>query len=67
MLAVQTKYEVQTLFVYGWENCWTEDDGSGDKPWTFATREEAEEALCQFFKMGGDINRRQYRIVEVKQ
>jgi len=35
-----TRYAVETLFTYGWENCWTDDNG---KPLTFA-RYEAEEA-----------------------
>lgn len=25
--AVGLKFEVQTLFSYGWDNCWTDEDG----------------------------------------
>jgi hypothetical protein len=38
-----TQFTVETHF-YGdtWENCWTDDNG---QPITFATREEAQEAI----------------------
>lgn len=36
-----TRYAVETLFTYGWENCWMDDNG---KPLTFARYDEAEEA-----------------------
>ena len=26
--AKATRYAVETLFTYGWENCWTAEDGS---------------------------------------
>jgi hypothetical protein len=37
-----THYAVETLFTYGWENCWTDDGG---EPLTFATYEDAEQAM----------------------
>ena len=39
------RFEVQTRFFIGWENCWSEDE----KPMTFATEQEAEDAICEFF------------------
>ena len=36
------KYEVQTKFVYGFENCWTDEN---EKPLLFSTRKEAEQEL----------------------
>lgn len=38
------RFEVQTAFLYGWENCWMEDD----QPQTFATREAAQAELDDF-------------------
>ena len=35
-------YEVQTKFVYGWENCWKDDD---EKEIFFDTKEEANEEI----------------------
>ena len=43
-----TRYEVQTEMLSGWENCWTTDAGehnSNGTPVTYATREEAEQAI----------------------
>ena len=41
-MTTPTRYAVETLFTYGWENCWM--DGNG-KSLTFATHEEAEQAM----------------------
>ena len=43
-----TRYEVQTEMLSGWENCWTTDAGEHNPngtPVTYATREEAEQAI----------------------
>ena len=44
------RYEVQTLFMDTWENCWTDGDGN---PVTYATREEAEQAIAEHL---GEVN-----------
>lgn len=38
---------VETLFTYGWENCWAEEDGT---PITFPTRQEAKQELDDHLK-----------------
>ena len=57
-------FEVQTLFTYGWENCWTEDDVLLQ----FNTREEAQAALDDLFNSVKhlDYSKSDYRIVETK-
>jgi len=37
------RWEVQTLCGNSWENCWAEDD----RPMTFASEEEARDALAE--------------------
>lgn len=44
---MQKKWEVQTKFTYGWENCWANDDGS---PILFSSKIEAELELSIFLK-----------------
>jgi len=39
------RYEVQTRFTYGWDNCWSVDD----EPDYYETRQEAEDAILEFF------------------
>ena len=68
-----TRYEVQTEILSGWENCWTDDGG---KPVTFASREEAEQAIqdhiadCINAVEGGDMqdspDPTSLRVVEMK-
>ena len=70
---MKPRYEVQTEMLSGWENCWT--DGDGTKV-TFATREEAETAIkdhlsdCISAVEGGDMidspDPTSLRVVEVK-
>ena len=36
------KYEVQTQFYSGWENCWTDSEGN---PAVFDSRDEAQRAI----------------------
>ena len=36
------KYAVETLFTYGWENCWQDETG---KPEHFETYDEAEQSM----------------------
>lgn len=55
-------YIVETLFTYGWENCWTEDD----KPMTFDTREEAQAEIDDIIESGLDYNQNDFRIIEVE-
>ncbi|HWY35461.1 MAG TPA: hypothetical protein VNX68_12510 [Nitrosopumilaceae archaeon] len=39
-------FEVQTAFIYGWENCWTTTDKDGKLALeTFSTREQAQKAI----------------------
>lgn len=38
---------VETLFTYGWENCWTREDG---EPITFPTHQEAQQELDEHLK-----------------
>ena len=70
-------FEVQTAFIYGWENCWTTEDGHGNMvPEFFETREAAEEAIKELLEdvkyavMRGDMEEEydpeDYRVVEVK-
>jgi hypothetical protein len=66
------KYIVETEFLYGWENVWTDEHGN---PTVYNTKEEAEAELKDFildtvwdFEQGNleepyDIE--QYRITEV--
>lgn len=66
------KYAVETLFTYGWENCWREEDGSLT---LFETREDAEQAVkdlitdCINAVEGGDMedspDPSEFRVVEV--
>jgi len=65
-------YEIQTQFIYGWENCW-EHDG---KPEYFSSVKEAQSALDDFFEemdsayFNGEIedryDRSDYRIVKLE-
>ena len=65
-------YEIQTQFIYGWENCW-EHDG---KPEYFNSVKEAQSALDDFFEemdsayFNGEIedryDRNDYRIVKLE-
>jgi hypothetical protein len=67
-----TKFEVQTEFLYGWENVWTDEYGN---PTIYNTREEAQKELEEFIActvvdfQNGDLEEpydmEQYRIVEV--
>ena len=71
--AIAKRYEVQTEMLTGWENCWT--DGDGTKV-TFATREKAETAIkdhlsdCINAVEGGDMidspDPTSLRLVEIK-
>jgi hypothetical protein len=70
-----SKYIVETEFLYGWENVWT--DGETGEPTVYNTKEEAQAELDDFIadteldhRLGlleepYDIG--QYRIVEVAQ
>lgn len=40
------RYEVQTLFIHAWENCWTEDG----EPLTFPSRTAARKALSEYLR-----------------
>ena len=40
------KFEIQTQFIYGWENCWKCDD----KPEYFESYEQARNALDDFLE-----------------
>ena len=64
------KYEVQTKFVYGFENCWTDEN---DKPLLFSTKKEAEQELKDHIEGWNDdpntedeIFYEDFKIVEVK-
>jgi hypothetical protein len=69
-----SKYIVETEFLYGWENVWTDEDGN---PTVYSTKEEAQAELDDFiadtvvdFEHGNleepyDVE--QYRIMEVAQ
>jgi len=69
-----SKFEVQTEFLYGWENVWTDEDG---KPTVYNTYMEAEAELRDFildtvwdFEQGNleePYSIDDYRIVEVAQ
>lgn len=60
-------YEVQTLFTYGWENCWTECDTG--TPLQFDTREaaqaEIDDVLTEGEAAGMDYSADDFRIIEV--
>jgi len=59
------RYAVLTdTFVTGWVNCWTDDDGY---PLTFATLQEAEQALDEHLEDGSDLDllSDDYKIEEV--
>ena len=67
-----SKYEVQTEFLYGWENVWTDEHGN---PTVYNTKEEAQAELDDFIA-DTELDHRlglleepydveQYRIVEV--
>ena len=62
------RYEVQTRFTYGWENCWSIEDNKSEY---FETRQEAEDAILEFFADLGRSGIRQlysldeYRVVLV--
>ena len=48
---IKPRYEVQTEMLSGWENCWTTDAGehnANGTPVTYATREEAEQAIQDY-------------------
>jgi hypothetical protein len=63
MHKTQIRYAVETAMTYGWENVWQEDDS----PMTFATLDEAEAELVQFFKDAEHMgySSEDYRIVQV--
>lgn len=60
------RYEVLTRFIFGWENCWSED---GERL-TFATWAEAAEALRQhredLLSAGMEYNPEDYLIEEAQ-
>jgi hypothetical protein len=59
---------VETRMVNHWENCWTEmTKDEGDKPMTFPTRSDAEEAIHDLLVEMPDYHPADYRIVEVQQ
>jgi len=70
-----SKYIVETEFLYGWENVWT--DGDTGEPTVYDTYEEAQAELEDFIAStmvdseGGNLEEpydiEQYRIVEVAQ
>lgn len=41
------RYEVQTLFINQWENCWSDEDG---KPITYASEAEAQADIDDHIK-----------------
>jgi hypothetical protein len=61
------KWEVQTSFSYGWDNCWSLDG----EPWLFDSWQEAFEELLEFFEdlnqagMISNYSLTDYRIVEL--
>jgi ppGpp synthetase/RelA/SpoT-type nucleotidyltranferase len=58
-------FEVQTRFVYGWENVWTEDE----KELTFSTASQAQreidDHLLECAHAGIAVDRRDFRIKPV--
>ena len=66
------KFEVQTRFTYGWENCWTEEGNDGtERPQYYDSVEEATQAIDEFFDdleravMAEGYSREDYRVREV--
>jgi hypothetical protein len=65
-------FEVQTRFIGHWENCWTEEGNDGtERPQVFETRDEAEDAINEFFAdlgragMANSYCRNDYRVVQI--
>ena len=66
-----TRWVIETQFIYGFENCWSDDDGT---PTTFATRKQARAELLDHLKelqeaqAAGDMSdvmtRENFRIVK---
>ena len=42
---LKASYEVQTYTLFGWTNTWSEDE----EPQLFETRQEADDAILEFF------------------
>jgi hypothetical protein len=58
---------VETRMVNHWENCWTEmTEDEGDKPMTFPTHKDAEQAIHDLLVEMPDYDPADYRIVEVR-
>ena len=66
-MSQKTRFEVQTRFIYGWENCWSIDD----EPDYYDTEQEAEDAINEFFAdlgrsgMAQLYDREDYRVRKV--
>ena len=63
-------YEVETRFIYGWENTWHDDDEWAEDLLTFETYEEARKDLDEHLSTQTEIGSLQgdpadYRIVKV--
>lgn len=63
-------FAVETLFVFGWENCWRESGEDGTyRPMLFPTREAAEAELKETLETARDSGMQfdpaDYRIVTV--
>jgi hypothetical protein len=68
-------FEVQTRFLHGWENCWTEGDAGIDNPegtpLLFDTEQEAEDAILELFAdlgasgMANSYDKEDYRVVSL--
>lgn len=66
------RYEVQTKFSYGWENCWTTESFCGAAvPQTFDTQEEAQAELVahleSYLNAGLQYWPSDFRIVEIEE
>ena len=57
------KYAVETLFTYGWENCWQEESGG---PTFFDTRQEAQDEINDVVMSNFSYYPDDFRIVEVE-
>ena len=63
-------FEVETLFSYGWENCWEEEVNNDEyQPQQFRTQQQAKDAIDSFFadlrraRMDHNYDRNEYRVV----
>jgi hypothetical protein len=57
-----TRYKIETLYTYGWDDAgWTLDD----KPWRFTSKHEAQKAIDELCLENNREKPEMYRVVKV--